>query len=237
MMRLALGITVTFLLAGCGNTTSPSSPTATPAQEPGTPPPPAPAATARYRVTFRATWSEATHPDRFPNTPHFSPLVGATHDAATRFWEAGGIASEGIERMAELGSVSPLDDTIRTAIDQGGAQFLLLGGGIARSPGEVSLEFDIGRDFPYVTLVSMVAPSPDWFVGISAANFLASGDWPGEIVFELFPYDAGTDNGSVYTAPDDDSNPQDAIRRITGFPFTVGGVVAPMGTFTFTRLP
>ena len=89
--------------------------------------------------------------------------------------------------MAELGTTSPLDDIIQTAISEGGAQFLLRGDGIAPSPNEVSLEFDITPDFPHVTLVSMIAPSPDWFVGISAENFLASGDWPDETAFELFP--------------------------------------------------
>ena len=138
--------------------------------------------------------------------------------------------------MAELGTTSPLDDIIQTAISEGGAQFLLRGDGIAPSPNEVSLEFDITPDFPHVTLVSMIAPSPDWFVGISAENFLASGDWPDETAFELFPYDAGTDNGRVYGSRNNDSNPQDPIRRITGFPLAAGGTVAPLGTFTFTRL-
>ena len=27
---------------------------------------------ARYRVTFQATWSAATHPTNFPGNPHFS---------------------------------------------------------------------------------------------------------------------------------------------------------------------
>ena len=38
---------------------------------------------ARYRVTFQATWSAETHPTNFPANPHFSGLVGATHNENT----------------------------------------------------------------------------------------------------------------------------------------------------------
>ena len=30
---------------------------------------------ARYRVTFEAGWSAASHPEGFPGNPHFSGLV------------------------------------------------------------------------------------------------------------------------------------------------------------------
>ncbi len=130
-------IATTLGAAECGSSTSPTD-VNTPAMMMAAPPPPVPAAEARYRVTFRATWSQATHPDRFPSNPHFSPLVGATHNASVRFWEAGSIASEGIEPMAELGATSPLDGIIRDAIGSGQAQSLLLGSGINPAPGETA---------------------------------------------------------------------------------------------------
>lgn len=229
-------LTTALGAAACGSSTSPTDVTTPPmpVAEPTTPPP---AAEARYRVTFRTLWSQATHPDRFPSNPHFSPLVGATHNGSVRFWEVGGIASEGIERMSELGSTSPLDSIIRDAIAAGRAQSLLQGSGINPAPGEASLELTVTRDFSYVTLVSMVAPSPDWFVGISARNFLESGNWPAELVFELFPYDAGTDDGETYNSPDDDTEPQDPISRMDNPPFRHMGTVRPLGTFTFVRIP
>lgn len=218
----------------CSDSGSPTAPS-DPLEEARPQPAPTPDAVARYRVTFAASWSQTTHPDRFPSNPHFSPLIGATHGSETRLWQVGGFASDGIENMAELGRISPLDDIIRAAIDDGRAQHLLSGGGIGRSPGEVSLEFEIRREFPFVTLVSMIAPSPDWFVGISAVNFLEGGDWPNDLVIELFPYDAGTDSGTVYDAPDRDTVPPEPISRITGAPFAAAGTVAPLGVFRFTR--
>jgi hypothetical protein len=219
--RLGLAA-LSSLFAACGGSAGPTASTSTTT----TTTVPEPAPSARYRVTFEATWSAATHPDRIPPNPHFSPIVGATHNASVRLWEEGGLASEGIERMAELGATSPLDEIIRDAIAAGGAQSLLLGGGISPSPGNLS----------YVTLVSMIAPSPDWFVGITARDFLESGDWPETIAIELFPYDAGTDSGTIYDARDEDTQPREPIRRIETAPFRTGGVVPPLGTFSFTRI-
>lgn len=225
--------------AGCGGggATSMVGPSAPPTPAPATPPPLVAAATARYSVTFESTWTAATHPTDFPSNAHFSRLVGGTHAAAARFWAPGLLASPGIEDMAERGATTPLDSEIQTAIGAGTAQGLILGGGIGRSPGSTSVEFEIRRDFPLVTLVSMVAPSPDWFVGVHDLNLIEQGDWVALKVVALDPYDAGTDHGITFTSPDEEAQPHQPIRRLDGFPFGSGGQVAPLGTFTFRRLP
>ena len=221
--------------SGSGSTapTPIAAPTATP--EP-TPTPIVASATAMYRVTFDSAWSASTHPDEFPPNPHFSGLIGGTHGDQVRFWEHGGQASAGIEAMAELGSKFPLDQEVEAAITAGTAEHALSGGGIGRSPGSVSLEFEIGRDAPRVTLVSMVAPSPDWFVGVSALSLLEAGDWVASRTVTLRAYDAGTDSGTTYTAGNADTQPREAIAEIEGAPLAVSGAVAPIGTFTFTRI-
>jgi hypothetical protein len=50
-----------------------------------------PVCSATYGVTFESTWSETTHPTDFPqfDLAHFSPLVGATHNADAVFWADG----------------------------------------------------------------------------------------------------------------------------------------------------
>lgn len=194
------------------------------------------APTARYRVTFDATWSAATHPTDAPPDPHFSSLVGGTHRNGVRFWAAGTLASEGIRRMAEQGRTSPLDEEIQAAITAGTAQHLLVGGALSHSPGQVELDFEISRDYPLVTLVTMVAPSPDWFVGVSALSLL-EGDWVAERRVALQPWDAGTDSGPSFRSRDQASDPREPIRLIEDGPLRVGSSVPPLGTFTFRRLP
>ncbi|MFL7794766.1 MAG: spondin domain-containing protein, partial [Anaerolineae bacterium] len=87
-----------------------------------------------------------------------------------------------------------------------------------------------------VSVVTMIAPSPDWFVGVSALNLLEDGVWVDEKVVELFPYDAGTDSGVSYTSPDLPTASPEGIFMIEGGPLLVGDSVIPLGTFTFTRL-
>ncbi len=229
---LSVLVPALILLLRCNGSDSPmtaSSVTTT------TTAPPSPAATAEYRVTFEATWSRDTHPNMFPDNPHFSGLIGATHQQDVRFWQEGFLASNGMESMAERGSKTPLDQEVDKAIAEGRAQNLLSGGGINRSPGLVSLDFTASIEHPFVTLVSMVAPSPDWFVGVSALSLLQDGDWANEIVVELHPYDAGTDSGTSYASRDKDTVPPIPISRIDGPPLQVGGTVPPVGTFTFQR--
>jgi hypothetical protein len=156
------------------------------------------AATARYRVTFDATWSALTHPDEAPPNPHWSGLIGGTHRDTVRFWREGGIASDGVKAMAERGNKTPLDTEVQAAIQAGTAQHVLSGGALPGSPGTVSLDFEVSRDYPLVTLVSMVAPSPDWFVGVSGLSLFDGTDWVAERTVALQPWDAGTDAGASF---------------------------------------
>lgn len=222
--RALLAAAAALALVGCGNA-DPTGPLPSPA-----------ATTARYRVTFDATWSAATHPTDFPASAHFSGLIGGTHAATATFWTPGGIATDGIRVMAELGGKSPLDAEVQAAVAAGRADRVLSGGGIGRSPGSVSLEFEIDAAFPLVTLVSMVAPSPDWFVGVSGLNLRPGGAWVDRITVDLHPYDAGTDGGITFQSADLTLVPRQPIARILGFPFQAGGTVAPLGTFTFRRI-
>ncbi len=195
------------------------------------------ASTATYELTFDSTWSAATHPYQYPSgLSHYSGLIGGTHNGKVRFWELSKIASPGMERMAELGSKSPLRDEVESAIESGDAEYLLSGGGIGSSPGLVTMQFQISQGYPFVTLVSMIAPSPDWFVGVSALGLIENGQWIDELVIPLYAYDAGSDSGVSYTSSNSDTNPKAQISRLEELPFLVNGEITPLGTFTFRRL-
>ena len=218
-------------LLGCGGS-SPVGPTAVPAPSPT----PNPAAVARYRVTFDASWSALSHPTDIPRNPHFSRLIGGTHKSTVKFWEPGGQASEGIRLMAEQGRTTPLDTEVEAAIAAGQAQRVLVGDAIDRSPDRVTLDFEISRDFSLLTLVSMLAPSPDWFVGVSGLNLIENGDWVAEKVVVLQPWDAGTDSGATFSSADVRTSPPEPIHLIGTGPLVVGASVPPVGTFTLRRL-
>lgn len=238
--RLSLLVATAAFTAACAATPAPTAPTpmsATPTSPPVPAPTPLPAAdpVTRYVVTFASTWSQSSHPVDWPDNAHYSGLIGGTHNARVSFWQDGHAASPGIQAMAEQGRKSPLDQEVIAAISAGTAQHVLSGDALSDSPGTVSLEFDIGINFPLVTLVTMVAPSPDWFVGVTGLPLLVNGQWVDRVVVTLVPWDAGTDSGTTYESANAQTQPAAAIHRLAGFPVAVNGTVAPFGTMVFTR--
>ena len=194
-----------------------------------------PSAKASYMLTFTSTWSATTHPVNFPPNPHFSGLVGGTHNVNAVFWQEGNPASKGIKDMAERGLKDPLIAEIDSAILQSNAGAVLSGGGLAGSPDSVLLSFDISKEYPLITVVSMLAPSPDWFIGVSGLPLFENNQWVEKIVVNLYAYDAGTDDGTTYTAPDEVSNPREPITQIMEAPFLVNDTIPVIGTFTIVK--
>ncbi len=195
-----------------------------------------PPTSVRYEMVFDASWSAATHPQIFPSNPHFSGLIGGTHHDGVRFWEPGGIASQGMEDMAELGSKAALRAEVEAAIDTGHAGQVISGLNVNPSPGTSSATFTLTRTFPLATVTTMVAPSPDWFVAVSGLALFRDNQWTPEIAIPLDPYDAGTDSGTHYGSPNQDTDPQEPIQVIVGFPFLNGEQQLPLGTFTFRMI-
>ncbi len=184
-------------------------------------------------MTFDAMWSATTHPLEFPSNPHFSTLVGGTHNQCVSFWEEGGLASEGIRQMAELGATGTFEAEVTASAN---ASQVLLGTGSFNSPGSNSIEFDVAESYPLVTLVSMLAPSPDWFVGVTAHPLYVDDAWIDLEQVSLFAYDAGTDSGASYASPNAPTSPREPIAANTSPPFTAKQSLVPVGTFTFELL-
>ena len=188
-----------------------------------------------YQVEFVATWSATTLPTNFPASAHFSGLVGGSHGAGVSFWTPGGIATQGIENMAETGSKTVLLSEVNAAITAGTAFETISGGAVALSPGSVSTNFSVNVDNPLATIVTMIAPSPDWFVGTHGYNLFVNGNWVVESTVDLFGYDAGTDSGANYTSGNADITPHIPIAPLTDPMFMHDGELVPFGYFRFTR--
>ena len=193
-----------------------------------------PAGSAVYQVVFEAMWSDSTHPNSgFPAVPHFSPLIGAVHSDGITFWELGDTASPGMEDMAEKGGMMVLAAEITAEIPDNALAVVTADG--LRSPGSRTIERVVVQpDYPLVTLVTMLGPSPDWFAGISGQSLLDdAGEWIAELRIVLYPLDAGTDSGTEYTAANEDTSPKQPIRSARGeYPFSE----EPVGTFIFARI-
>lgn len=187
---------------------------------------------ATYNVTFTATWSDDTHPHpggTFPASAHFSGLIGAIHNENVSFWEAGESASAGIELMAETGRKADLREEVNAAITAGTAITLISEAG-SDSPDTLTFTVDVDTANPLITIVTMVAPSPDWFAGVSGLSLRSGNDWVPSLTVDLFPYDAGTEDGDDYTLSNPETDPRGTIESVTNVsPFSA----EPVGTFMF----
>ena len=83
----------------------------------------------------------------------------------------------------------------------------------------------------------MIAPSPDWFVGVHGLSLIENGEWVAEkTVTLLTPTTPAPTAGRPSARPNADTMPREPICRLEGFPVESGGTVAPFGTFTFVRV-
>lgn len=191
---------------------------------------------ATYSITFDSNWSQATHPHSsgsLPANAHWSKLVGATHSSDIVFLEMGQIATQGIEDVAELGNNVNFIMEVNQAISNGLANQYIDGSGLDTALGQIYIDdITTTNQYPYLTVVSMIAPSPDWMIaGNSIALLDVNNEWRKNIVIDLYPYDAGTDSGIDYTSPDDDMNPPAPINSAQGIsPFSSEKI----GTLTIT---
>ena len=184
---------------------------------------------AQCILQFDATWSAATHPIDFPAGAHFSGLIGGNHNDQAVFWQVGDLASPGIQAVAEFGSTPELEAEVLAAVDAGTAEGVIWGNPIASSPGSTQASFDLSLDYPRITVVTMIAPSPDWFVGVNGLSLFENGSWRQLTVADLAPYDAGTDSGVTFLSPNEPTLPPEPIFEITESPFPDG---VPLGTFS-----
>ena len=198
--------------------------------------------TATYEVTFEATWSAESHPKDFPPfNAHWSGVVGGSHNGKYILWRPGQLASPGVKAVAEFGS----QRTVEREMQQAGDNVLQivkwfgLGAGAGKREGTIQ----VNTCHRLVSLITMIAPSPDWFVGVRDLNLCDGTSWCDSVSVDLFPYDAGTDSGLKFqsrnsrTVPPEpihrltESNPNDPRSSFYGYDPTV----PKMGTFTFKR--
>ena len=165
--------------------------------------------TARYTVSFTSVWNSTDH-GTLPGNAHWSDLVGMTHNSNVKLWELGELASVGIENVAENGVNTNLNMEVNMAIANNNADQWLQEGfsPFAAISSATIMDILVSEDFPLLSVVSMVAPSPDWFIGIDSFSFLdGSNNWKDSVTIDMFVYDAGTEEGSGYSTSNAASSP------------------------------
>ena len=198
--------------------------------------------TASYNVTFSSDWeNEIIDPAKgnstaaIPGNAHWSNLVGATHNSNYILLEMGALASTGVKNVAETGNNDALMTEVLNEVNTTGNANQWLQEPFAPFDNISSATLSdiiVSSDFPLLSLVSMIAPSPDWMIAINSVNLREGGSWVNEIIIPLFPYDAGTDSGTMYTSGNQPTlpNPEGISVLVNQGPFNA----KPIGTITIS---
>lgn len=188
-----------------------------------------------YRVIIESKWDASSH-FGLPNNAHFSPVVAVSHNGRYNLLPIGAMATPGLELVAELGRTNGIMGEIDAAKNQGSVGDVTITQNQFVLRQEVqTFEVSIDKDHPYLSFVSMIAPSPDWIVGLSAVRLYTKGVGFSEgTTRDLHALDAGTEDGDFagnFSIRNDASNPQGVITKLTGEGFNT-----PFATVTIERI-
>jgi len=153
------------------------------------------ASEAIYEITFVSLWDDVAHLGR-PRNAHFSPLVISAHNEEYALLPIGGLTNRALEDVAELGRTNLIERELSNAISAGSVDsFLITQNQFVPGTLVQTETVVVNKESPLFSLVSMIAPSPDWVVGVDSLNLLDENgefiDGTGDIM--LFAYDAGTE--------------------------------------------
>eukprot|EP00181_Compsopogon_caeruleus_P001388 CAMPEP_0184679616 /NCGR_PEP_ID=MMETSP0312-20130426/2459_1 /TAXON_ID=31354 /ORGANISM="Compsopogon coeruleus, Strain SAG 36.94" /LENGTH=212 /DNA_ID=CAMNT_0027129173 /DNA_START=253 /DNA_END=891 /DNA_ORIENTATION=- len=184
----------------------------------------------KYQVKFIYRWTRSSHPIAYPSFPHFSSLVGVSHSKSYTFWRLNRLSSQGVKNIAELGSNGQAVREFRSD-----SRVFKYSVGSISGPVDVDM-VTVTMNGParqsFLSAASMIAPSPDWFLGFSGQQMCQNGRWRKSISGSLVGYDAGTDSGTTYNSANKVTSPARPIRRLSGSP--TNGV--RFGTYVVTRV-
>ena len=190
---------------------------------------------AEYTIVVKSRWTKAEHPLEWPATAHFSGVIGTNHTPAYSIFAVGTPPTPGLENLSEEGKHTPFDKEIHAAIAAGNAGTLFETGPLRNFADSIVGTVKVDDAFPLVSLVMMVAPSPDWFTGVRNVDLRENGAWAPSRTLDLVAYDSGGDDGTTYLAPNKDTNPKKPTSQAMTPHFVINGQVVPVGSVTFTK--
>jgi len=171
-----------------------------------------------YSCSIVNNWSGSNHPVDYPSdNAHWSPPVLVAHSSEYSLWEEGGISTDGVESVAESGNIAILIDEL----ENDSSEPNVVAGDRQDNKDTQSQTFTTIRMTPvkhYLSTISMIAPSPDWFSGFydfSPIDTGATDTWYEGFVIDTYPWDAGTEDGDTFSPMNDSTDPKEPIYQLT----------------------
>ncbi len=191
---------------------------------------------AVYKVTFTGRWVTPQFP--IPPNAHFTPIVGMVHNSTASMFATGTLASSGVESVAEDGNAFPLIAAIDSLI---GLKKVVSNPLFFLTPlsSASTITLYANSNYPLFSCMSMLAPTPDWFLGLHSFNLRPGGNWITDTTVNVYSYDAGTEEGDVFKQDNPATNPQQKITLLTPANASVlangNAVIPPIATLRFVK--
>jgi len=161
-----------------------------------------------------------------------SSLIGLTHGDRFSLFAAGKTASSGLELVAENGRSGILRAQFEELERRDRIGHIVEAGGIDSLPGKASTNFRTTKAHPLLSVVTMLAPGPDWFTGVSAVSLLDGEKWVDSISLPLWVWDAGTNSGLTFKSKNTDIQPRESVRLLSTRHFLDDAGLIKIGTIS-----
>jgi len=148
------------------------------------------------------------------NGLYFTPLLVAAHDRDTHLFQAGTMASDNLQLMAEGGNISGLEEDV----DVAGGKYVAnpAGGLLAPGASATTTLKTKGRHNAYLSITGMLLPTNDGFVGLDALMIPKK---HGTYTYVINGYDAGTESNNELVI-----GPAGGVPGAPGIPGNPSGV-------------
>ncbi|XP_065196738.1 spondin-2-like [Sycon ciliatum] len=166
--------------------------------------------TITYTVRLEFLWPASDY--FLPVNPHWSRSVFATHSGCAVIFRNQVQPSEGIASLTARGEPTELQNETAAYSDR--VRSFVIAPPVSTAAGNATGEVTADRYHPEMTALSMIAPSPSWFVGVDSVPLCTGDVWVQSAVYDIAPWNAGADGGRNYSSPDDTLSPFNVTRRI-----------------------
>jgi len=201
----------------------------------------------QYNCIFSNLWTRERHPGDYPfDMTHWTRQVLTSHDDTYTMWEEGTLADESATKMAEAGYYGDIIKELESRNDSFELGHELYQATIVRDQ-RVKFQnpLDMTAKNRYVSVMAKMMPSPDWFSGFHHFDAInsATSTWYKEFTIDVYPYDAGTEEGDTYKVTNAATVPPNPITRFTlenapkdsrVYLNADGTAVLPVGSYTCT---
>ncbi len=188
---------------------------------------------SKYKATLMLNWSGNPQINA-PSNPHTGNMFYVVQNGNLSLFQVGQLASKGISITAMFGTVDDLQAETRANPN---ILKTYTSPVLNENQKKQSIMLDLTPSFNSISFVTMISPSPDWFIGIPNMSLMKNGKWIDDITIPLYVYDAGTDKGMEFAnVPDYPEKSAKPIEMIRGEPFYSSGNVIPIAFMNLKRV-